>query len=128
MASHTVHGTGRFERAGSYARGRRIGEHVFVAGTTAIEPSGRLHAPGDTYAQTLFTLRRIEGVLAEMGASLADVVRVVAYLTDLAAAGDFTRAHGEVFTGVTEPVLTAVGAQLSTPGMMVEIEVQAIVT
>ena len=127
MVTYTVHGGGRFEQLGSYARGRRVGDHVFVAGTTAIEPSGRLHAPGDTHAQTLFVLRRIEAVLADMDASLADVVRTVAYLADISTAGEFARAHGEVFSGVAEPVSTGVGVQLTTPGMMVEIEVQAIV-
>jgi enamine deaminase RidA (YjgF/YER057c/UK114 family) len=122
----TVHGGGRFETIGSYSRARRVGAHVFVAGTTAIEPSGRLHAPGDTYAQTRFVLDRIAKALAETGASLTDVVRTMAYLTDMATAGEFVRAHGEVFAGI-EPVSTAVGAVLTTPGMMVEIEVQAIV-
>lgn len=127
MVLYTVHGGGRFEELGSYARGRRVGDHVFVAGTTAIEPSGRLHAPDDTYSQTLFVLRRIDDVLQQMGAELADVVRTMTYLTDMATAGDFVRAHGEIFRGIAEPVSTAVGAVLTTPGMMVEIEVQAIV-
>ncbi len=126
MSAYTVHGGGRFEELGSYARGRRVGDHVFIAGTTAIEPSGRLHAPGDTYSQTLFILRRVDEILRQMDAELADVVRTMAYLTDMATAGDFVKAHGEIFRGVTEPVSTAVGATLTTPGMMVEIEVQAI--
>jgi enamine deaminase RidA (YjgF/YER057c/UK114 family) len=124
--SYTVHGTGRFERLGSYARGRRVGDHVFVAGTTAVEPSGRVHASGDAYAQTKYALGRIEDVLRECGAEMADVVRTVVYLTDMSIAGEFARAHGEVFAGV-EPVCTAVGAQLATPGLVVEIEVQAII-
>ena len=126
VVQRTVHGGGRFEAIGSYSRARRVGPHVFVAGTTAIEPSGRLHTPGDTYEQTRFILERIAKVLAEVGAELTDVVRTMAYLTDMADAGEFVRAHGEVFAGI-EPVSTAVGAALTTPGMMVEIEVQAII-
>ena len=34
----TFSGCGRFEKAGSYVRAKRIGPFVFVAGTTAIEP------------------------------------------------------------------------------------------
>ena len=124
--SNTVHGTGRFERLGSYARARRVGDLVFVAGTTAIEPSGRVHAPGDVYEQTRFVLTRIDEILRECGATLADVVRTVAYLTDMAAAEGFVRAHGEAFAGI-EPVCTAVGVELATPGLTVEIEVQAII-
>ena len=41
-------------------------------------------------------------------------------------AGGFVRAHGEIFAGI-EPVSTAIEAGLTTPGMMVEIEVDAII-
>ena len=119
-------GGGRFEEAGSYARAKRIGPFVAVAGTTAIEPSGKLHAPGDTYAQTVFILSRIEAALREVGANLTHVIRTRAYLTDLSSAGGFIRAHGEVFRGI-DPVLTGVEAGLTQPGMMVEIDVDAII-
>jgi enamine deaminase RidA (YjgF/YER057c/UK114 family) len=123
----TVSGGGRFEQLGSYCRVRRVGSWVFVAGTTALERSGRLHAPGDTYAQTRFVLGRIGEWLAEAGAGLQAVVRTRAYLAAGASAADFARAHGEVFAGIV-PVCTAIGgAVLTMPGMMVEIEAEAIV-
>lgn len=117
---------GRFEEIGSYARAKRVGPFVYVAGTTAIEPSGKLHAPGDTYAQTLYILERIEQALGEVGAKLEHVMRTRAYVTDMAQAGGFVRAHGEVFKGI-DPVLTGVQAGLTQPGMMVEIDVDAII-
>jgi enamine deaminase RidA (YjgF/YER057c/UK114 family) len=54
------------------------------------------------------------------------VCRVRAYLTDLSLAGGFIRAHGEVFAGI-DPVLTGVEAGLTQPGMVVEIDVDAII-
>ena len=117
---------GRFEEIGSYSRAKRVGPFVYVAGTTAIEPSGKLHAPGDTYAQSIFILGRIENTLKEVGANLSHVVRTRAYLTDLSQAGGFVRAHGEVFKNI-DPVLTGVEAGLTQPGMMVEIDVDAII-
>lgn len=124
---HDFHlsGGGRFEELGNYARLRRVGDQIFVAGTTAIEPSGRLHTPGDTYAQTVYILGRLATLLGEAGAGLADVVRTRAYLADIAQAGAYVRAHGEAFAGVW-PVATAVGATLTVEGMMVEIELDAI--
>ena len=119
-------GGGRFEKIGSYVRAKRIGPFVFVAGTTAIEPSGKLHAPGDTYAQTIYAFERITDALARVGAAIKHVVRTRAYLADMKEAGGFVRAHGEIFAGI-EPVSTAVEAGLTTPGMMVEIEVDAII-
>ncbi len=119
-------GGGRFEKIGSYVRAKRIGPFVFVAGTTAIEPSGKLHAPGDTYAQTIYAFERITDALARVGAEIKHVVRTRAYLTDMKEAGGFVRAHGEIFAGI-EPVSTAIEAGLTMPGMMVEIEVDAII-
>ena len=126
MSIHKTSGGGRFEEIGSYSRTKRVGPFVYVAGTTAIEPSGKLHAPGDSYAQTLYIFGRIEHALRGVGAELRHVMRTRAYLTDLSSAGGFVRAHGEIFKGI-EPVLTGVEAGLTQPGMMVEIDVDAIV-
>ncbi len=127
VAISTVFSGGRFEAIGSYSRVKRVGPLVYVAGTTAIEPSGQLHAPGDTYAQTLYILRRIEEAMAEVDAELKHVVRTTVYLSDMAAGGaDFVRAHGEVFRGIN-PVTAGVEAGLTTPGMMVEIAVDAVI-
>ena len=112
---------GRFEEIGGYVRAKRVGPFVYVAGTTAVERSGRVHRPGDTEAQTRFTLQRIDAALRAVGSSLDDVVRVRGYLVDMADAGAFARAHSEALGHVT-----AVGAQLATPGLMVEVEVDAI--
>lgn len=127
MSARIHKGGGRFEEVGSYARAKRVGPFVSVAGTTAIEPTGRIHAPNDPYAQTLYILGRIGEALAAVGADLSHTMRVRAYLTDMSHAGGFIRAHGEVFKGV-EPVLTAVEAGLTQPGLVVEIDVDAIVT
>ncbi len=126
MVVVTASGGGRFEKIGSYSRAKRVGPFVFVAGTTAIEPSGKLHAPGDAYAQTVYIFQRIEAALAEVGAEMRHVVRTRAFMSDNAAGGGFIKAHGEVFKGI-EPVTSGVVAGLTTPGMMVEIEVDAVI-
>ncbi len=116
---------GRFEELAGYVRAKRVGPFVFVAGTTAVERSGRVHRPGDTAAQTRFTLQRIDVALQAVGSSLRDVVRTRAYLVDMSDAAAFARAHREALEEAA-PVLTVVGAQLATPGLMVEVEVDAI--
>lgn len=126
MVLMSTSGGGRFEKIGSYARAKRVGPFVFIAGTTAIEASGKLHQPGDTYAQTLFIFNRINDALKSVGAEMRHVVRTRAFLADIKTGGDFVRAHGEVFAGI-EPVTTGVEAGLTTPGMMVEIEVDALI-
>jgi enamine deaminase RidA (YjgF/YER057c/UK114 family) len=117
---------GRFEEIAGYVRAKRVGRFVFVAGTTAVERSGRVHQPGDTAAQSRFTLQRIDAALRAVGSSLRDVVRTRAYLVDVSDASVFAQAHREAL-GEAAPVLTVVGAELVTPGLMVEVEVDAIV-
>lgn len=126
MALRSASGGGRFEEIGAYVRAKRVGPFVFVAGTTAIEPSGRLHAPGDTYAQTIYAFGRIERALEEVGAELRHVIRTRAFLADMRAGGEYARAHGKVFADI-RPVTTGVGAELTTPGMMVEVEADAVI-
>ena len=126
MSVETHKGGGRFEEIGSYSRAKRIGPFVWVAGTTAIEPSGKIHAPFDAYAQTLFILDRIRDALRAVGADMRHVGRVRVYLTDMKHSAGFIRAHGEVFEGI-EPVLTAVTAGLTQDGLVVEIDVDAVI-
>ena len=127
MTVQNVSTGGRFEKIGSYCRAKRIGPFVYVAGTTAIESSGKLHSPNDTYAQSRFILNRIHEALDELGAEMRHVVRTRAFLADIdSGAGDYVRAHGEVFEGIN-PVTSAVEAKLTTPGMMVEIEADALI-
>ena len=117
---------GRFEEIGSYSRAKRVGPFVYVAGTTAIESSGKLHAPGDTYAQSLYIFKKIELALNELGADMRHVMRTRCYLTDISEAAGLVKAHGEVFKNIC-PVTTGVEAGLTQPGMMVEIDVDAII-
>ena len=117
---------GRFEKIGAYSRAKRVGPFVFVSGTTAIEPSGRLYAPYDTYKQSVYILDRTGETLRQLGAELRHVVRTRAFLADISRAGEFVRAHGEVFQGI-DPVTSGVEAGLTMPGMMVEIEFDALI-
>ena len=125
MTESRVFSGGRFEEAGAYCRARRVGPFIYVAGTTAIEASGQLHAPGDTYAQSLFIFQRIADALRPLDGELRHIVRTRAFFADITRAGDFVRAHGEVFADIT-PVTSGVEAGLTVPGMMVEIEADAV--
>jgi len=64
----------------------------------------------------------------EVGAEMRHVVRTRAFLTDMATGGaGYVRAHGEVFKGI-DPVTSGVEAGLTQPGMMIEIEADAVIT
>jgi enamine deaminase RidA (YjgF/YER057c/UK114 family) len=116
----------KWEPIVGYSRAVRVGNLVFVAGTTATDEQG--HVIGsDVYEQTAFILRKIERALKEAGANLTDVVRTRSFITDISQWEAFGRAHGEVFRDI-RPVSTLVEVSaLVQPEHLIEIEVDAVI-
>ncbi|MCV7415299.1 RidA family protein [Mycolicibacterium litorale] len=106
-----------YEALVGYSRVIRIGDQVAVAGTTG--------AGEDIAEQARDALRRIETALTQAGASLSDVVRTRIYVTDISRWREVGAVHEEVF-GAIRPVATMVEVSaLISPGLYVEIEVDA---
>lgn len=111
-----------------YSRAVRIGEHVYVSGTTATDENGDVVGVGDAYAQATHVLGIIEDSLAETDASLDDVVRTRIFLTDIDDWQDVGEAHSEAF-GDVRPATSILGVdELLDPEIRVEIEADAVVT
>ncbi len=108
-----------------YSRAVRVGNIIEVAGTTAID-GDTLVGKGDVYAQTVFIFKKIEKVLQEAGAALADVVRTRMFITDISKWEEAGKAHVEFFKNI-KPVATMVEvSNLIDADLLIEIEVTAI--
>lgn len=70
--------------SGTWAQGYRVGDTVFLQGQTGLTLDGALVGAGDPAAQTHQALDNLEALLAQAGATLADVVKIVVYVTDYA--------------------------------------------
>lgn len=101
---------------------------IHVAGMGAEDTqTGQLLYPGDVQAQTRYAFDRICNILAANDSSLAEIVRMVVYLTDMRNIALHQQVQEAYFQGLDMPVRTLLEVnKLAVPGMGVEIQVDAV--
>lgn len=105
---------------------------IFLAGVGAEDENGKggdiLHK-GDFMAQCRYAYDKIKRILAKQGATLGDVAKMVTYITDARYQPDYGKCRVEAFGNNNPlPAHTLLNiSQLAWPGMMVEIDVTAVV-
>lgn len=122
MAKHVIQSKYGEAPQGAYSQGWRAGEFIFVSGTGPVDPSTN-KIVGDTIEQqTEKTIDNIAAILEADGASLSDVVKVTAHLSDPRLFSRYNAVYARRFSP-PYPVRTTVGSNLgASPGMMIEID------
>ena len=110
-----------------YSRAVRVGNLVFVSGTTASGPEGQALHPGEPGPQARLILERIDAALAKLGASLKDVVETRIYMRDIGQWEAVGRVHGEVFADIRPATTLVEVSQLIASDLLVEISAMAVV-
>lgn len=124
MRHHVSSGT-TWEKIAGYSRALRIGNFVWVAGTTASDEDSQPVGVGDPYEQTIYIIRKIERALREVNVSLDHVVRTRIFIVRPEHWEPVARAHGEIFERI-RPVNTLVTVRaLIAPEYLVEMEADA---
>ncbi len=109
-----------------YSQGVRAGSHVYVSGTTGVDPSTGALAGDDIQTQTRQALTNCEAILQAGGASLDDIVEVGILLTDPADFAGMNEEYGRWFP-VDPPTRYAAKLGAKMPGLLVSIRMTAVV-
>lgn len=109
-----------------YSRMVKFGNHVYIGGTTSVLPDGTVYGE-KPYEQAKYIFEKFISLLAEAEGSQQDVIKIKAYITDMAFAREVGNAFSEYFKEV-KPLFTMVETpKLNRPTQYVEIELEAVI-
>jgi enamine deaminase RidA (YjgF/YER057c/UK114 family) len=114
-----------FEDTIGFSRAVRLGDRVHVAGTAPVWPDGTCDPDPEVQADRCFAI--VATALADVGASLDDVVRTRMYVTTAGVADAVGRAHARAVGHVRPAATMVVVAALLDPRWLVEVEADALV-
>jgi enamine deaminase RidA (YjgF/YER057c/UK114 family) len=115
--------------AGQYSHVARVelGDRTFLqlSGQVAIDADGKV-VGNDMSTQAEYIMDRINAILAAHGATLADVVNVRTFVTDMSQLPEYGKVRAVRFPGTPPTITTVEVSRLFVPGALLEVEVLAI--
>lgn len=128
MQRRNVSSKTRWEPIVGYSRAVRVGDFVFVSGTTATNEEGNIIGLGNPYLQTIQIIKNIQIALQTAGGCLDNVVRTRIYVTNINDWEKVGQAHSEYFKQIRPATTLVEVSQLINPQLLVEIEADAILS
>ena len=114
----------KFESIVGYSRAVRVGNQIFVSGTTGVDYDGSDNK-ADPYLQAKTAIGKIDSALVKLGSSLSDVVRTRVFIGQSVDWQLVAKAHLEAF-GSVMPASTMISTGFLDPRILVEIEADAV--
>ena len=90
-----------------YSRMVKVGDHIYVGGTTSVQPDGTVYGE-NAYEQTRYVLEKQVKLIGQAGAAVGDVIKVDVFAVDMKMCADISRAYSEIFHDI-RPLCTVVG-------------------
>ncbi len=126
---------GRAKPRGKYPHVKRVGDFIFVSGTSSRRADNSFEGVNvdemgttslDIRQQTRAVFQNIEAILKEEGADLTHVVDITTFLVNMNDFKGYNETYGEFFEPETGPTRTTVAVhQLPHPHLLIEVKVIA---
>ncbi len=110
-----------------YSRAVKIGNQIFVSGTTATDTNGNIVGLNNVYAQTIQCIKNIENALAKANANLKDIVRVRIFVKNIDDWEIIGKALSKYFIKIKPAATMVEVSKLISPEILVEIEADAFI-
>lgn len=113
-----------WEQEYGYSQAVRVGDTIYLSGQVSHDDTGKIVGLGDMETQMRRAYANVQKVLARYGATMADIVDEVLFVTDMDAAfAARVKCRQEVFSGNPMVASTIVQIQrLAFPDLMIEIK------